>query len=94
MIQLNHNGNRANTMGNFNPYATLMLPDRPIAYCPCGTRLSRLRPACTNLCWQCEQQKLAATTAIELHPSPHDCPTCGATIYRGANQCRPCYEAR
>lgn len=45
------------TIGDFEPVRTQpVVPPRPVAYCRCGTRLSRYRPPLTSRCWACDEK--------------------------------------
>lgn len=53
---------------SFHLYKSRDLYDRPTAYCPCGTRLSKYRPLGSVLCAPCEMREIRAQTVEELHP--------------------------
>lgn len=47
---------RGTAIGDFNPLRSVPVEARPVAYCPCGTRLSVYRPAQTKRCWACDEK--------------------------------------
>jgi len=80
------------------------LYDRPVAWCPCGARLSRYRPMGSTLCAPCEMEAIRKQTVEELHPADYSSlpeatskhhPTrtcsCGRPMYRQSMTCRVCY---